>query len=431
MFHQLTKQVLGVALVVLLGASGAFAQAKEKKVKDAQEYEMFKAATDQAADANKRLAALMAWKEKYPESDYKDDRLRLILEAYRQLNNPQKMWDTAKELLAVDAKDVSALYWLALLAESLPVTPDTLATGEKAAQGLLASEKPANVTEDKWQAMKKETTVIAYKTLGFIANAQKDFKKAEGNYRKVLELNPNFAPVSYALGMAIYQQKDPDRQSEVLFNFARAASLSGVGSFPDAQKKPVDAFFVKAYNTFHGSSEGLEEVRKTAIASAMPPAGFKIKSKAEVDHEKSQARAAANPALALWETIREALLAPDGETYFTEKVKGADLPGGVNGVTKFKGRVVSQKPEKAPKEIDLAVGEGTVADCRIVLPSAMPNPAEPGTEIEFSGIPSTIQKDPFMLTFDIADRKDINGWPAPPKRAPAAKPVRRAPAKKK
>ncbi|MFN0164998.1 MAG: hypothetical protein ACKV22_01095 [Bryobacteraceae bacterium] len=409
-----------------------FAQAKEKKVKDAQEYEMFKAATDQAADANKRLAALQAWKEKYPESDYKAERLNLILTAYQQLGNAQKMWDTANEMLANDPKDLAALYWLTLLVESLPVTPDTLATGEKAAQGLLSSEKPASITDDaKWQATKKETTVIAHKALGFVATTRKEPKKAEESYRKALELNPNFAQVSYSLGMAIYQQKDPDRQSEVLFHFARAASLAGVGAFPDAQKKPVDAFFVKAYNSYHGSSEGLDEVRKAAIASAMPPAGFKIKSKSEVDQEKSQARAAANPALALWETIREALLAPDGETYFNEKVKGADLPGGVNGVTKFKGKVISQKPEKAPKEIELAVGEGTVADCKLVLATALPNPAEPGTEIEFSGIPSAIQKDPFKLTFDIAERKDINGWPAPPKRAPAARPVRRAPAAKK
>lgn len=407
-------------MIGVLGTGLLLAQQKEKKVKDAQEYELFVAVTKET-DQNKKIGLLNTWKEKYPDSDYKQERLAAILETYRQLNNPQKMWETGKEILEGDPKNVNALYWLALLTESLPVTPDTLSTGQKAAEGLLASEKPEAVKPEDWGKMKKETTVIAQKTLGFIATQQKDFKKAEEHYRKVLESSPNFAQVSYALGMAIYQQKDPDRQSEVLFHFARAASLTGVGAFADAQRKPVDSFFVKAYNTFHGSSEGLEEVRKLAVASPFPPPGFKILSKAEVDLEKQQKLAEANPALALWEQIREAILAPDGQTYFNEKVKGAELPGGVNNITKFKGKVVSQSPERAPKEIILAVGLKGEPDCKLIMPAPLPYPAEPGTEVEFSGIPSELSTDPYQLTFDIAERKDLLGWPAPPKRAPASK----------
>ena len=49
-----------------MGAGTALAQPKEKKVKDQQEYDLYKSST--TTDAAKRLPFLDQWKEKYPES---------------------------------------------------------------------------------------------------------------------------------------------------------------------------------------------------------------------------------------------------------------------------------------------------------------------------------------------------------------------------
>ncbi|MEO7650790.1 MAG: hypothetical protein ABIZ80_10005, partial [Bryobacteraceae bacterium] len=213
---------MGIAVLTCIGVGAAFGQeAKKKAVKDQGEYDLFDGAT-KATDPNKKLQLLTTWKEKYPESDYKEDRLKLILTTYQALGQGAKMADVAKEILAANPTDVTALYWLSLLTQSMPVTPDSLATGDKAAQGLLAAKKPDAVKDSDWTPMKKEFDVIGHKTLGFIAEKNKDFETAEKEYVKVLELNPAVAEVSYQLGLAILQQKKPERQAEAIYHFARA-----------------------------------------------------------------------------------------------------------------------------------------------------------------------------------------------------------------
>ncbi|MGH9660021.1 MAG: hypothetical protein ACRD96_15845 [Bryobacteraceae bacterium] len=399
---------MGVAVVALVGAGIAAGQEKrEKKVKDQQEYDLFNE-IGKTADPSKRLGLLDTWKQKYPETDFKEERLQFYLGTYQALQQGIKMAEVAKEWLALDPKAVTALYWLTLLTETLPPTPDSLATGEKAAQGLLAAQKPEAVKPEDWAKLK--TNIIAYKTLGFIGSARKDFKTAEQQYTKVLELEPNFAEVSYALGMAIFQQKDPDRQPAVLFHWGRAASLTGVGQFPDAQRQKFDAFFVKAYNTYHGSADGIKEVRAATLASALPPRDFNIESIAVIRARSEKEFADKNPQLALWMTVKNKLIS-DGQPYFDSEVKGAAIP-------KLRGTVVSTKPAARPKEIVVGIEKPDVGEVTLVLETAMTTKADPGTEIEFEGVPSSFNKEPFMVTFDVEGREKISGWPAP---APAVK----------
>ena len=77
----------------------ALAQApKEKKVKDQQEYDLYKSATT-TTDAAKRLPFLDQWKEKYPESDFKEERLVIYQTTYQTLGQTAKAVETAKEIL--------------------------------------------------------------------------------------------------------------------------------------------------------------------------------------------------------------------------------------------------------------------------------------------------------------------------------------------
>ena len=70
---------------------------------------------------------------------------------------------------------------------------------------------------------------------------------------------------------------------------------------------------------------------------------------------------------------------------------------------------------------------GNTAEVTLKLETPLPGKAEPGTEIQFKGIPSAFTKEPFMLTFDVDSKDKIEGWPkqaAPPpakKRAVARK----------
>ncbi len=401
--------------------AAALAQAPQKKVKDQAEYDLYTSATKET-DASKRLVFLNTWQEKYPESDFKEERLVIFLISYTQLAQAPKVVDTAREILAIDPREVNALKWLTIYTQSYPQppTPDSLATGEKAAQGLLGVEKPPGVDDAQWKATSTQLAAIAHNTLGFIAMQRKQPGQAEQEYRKALEVNPNWCEVSYALGNTVLAEKDLARQSEVLYHWARAASLAGQGACPDPQRKQIDAFFQKQYNLFHGQDEaGLKQLRALAVSQPLPPSGFVIRNANEIQAEEQAKAAAANPQLALWKTIKDSLTAADGDSYFQNTVKGAGLPGGANGVTKFRGKLVSMKPAINPKELVLAMSAPDTPEVTLEFETALRGKAEAGTEIGFEGVASAFTKNPFMLTLDVESKDKIEGWPA--QAAPAAK----------
>jgi len=192
----------------------------------------------------------------------------------------------------------------------------------------------------------------------------------------------------------------------MLYHWARAASLTGPGALPEPQRKQVDAYFVKQYNSIHGPDEaGLKEFRTLAVSQPMPPAGFKIKTRNEIDAENQEKFAKDNPQLALWKGVKDLLVAPNGEQYFESTLKGSAVP-------KLKGKLVAMKPAIRPKELVLAIDTPNTPEVTLKLENPLPGKAEPGTEIEFEGVPSAFTKEPFMLAFDVESKDKIQGWPA-------------------
>jgi tetratricopeptide (TPR) repeat protein len=435
-FNRFANVLLSITVIIGLGMNAAVAQAPEKKPewKDGQtEYNLYDAANKATAPAAK-LAALDAWKAKYPESDFKEARLVSYLATYRALGQAGKMVDTAKEILATNPKDVNALMWLSALTETYPVPPteDSLATGEKAAQALPDAAIPQGVKEEDWAKVKTDLVAISHKTLGFIAFQRKRYDAAEQEYGKALESIPNPpcpsqlpvcaypAPVSQLLGMTIIAEKKPERYPDALFYLARAVSFTGPGALPDVSRKQVDAFLVKAYNTYHGADEaGMKELRTLAASQPKPPAGFAIKNKNDIAAENADKAEKADPQLALWKSIKDQLVADTGQQYFDTSVKGAAIPGGVKGVTKFKGTLISQKPALNPKELVLGITSPDTPEVTLKLENPLRGKADPGTVIRFEGVPSAFTKEPFMLIFDVDSKDKIQGWPA--QAAPPAK----------
>ncbi len=419
MFNRLSKVLCTITVLAVAGAAFAQTPAKEKKVKDQAEYDLYKSATT-TTDAAKRLGILDSWKEKYPDSDFKQERLLIYLTTYQALNQPAKMVETAKQILTLDPKEVKALYWLTVLTETQPPTPDSLATGEKAAQGLLSAEKPAAVDAAAWEKMKTSMLATAHKTLGFIAVQRKQPDVAEQEYRKALEADPTNASVSYSLGNAILAEKKPERQSEVLYHWARAASLTGPGALPEPLHTQINTFFTKQYTAFHGADDaGLKALRAQAVATPIPPADFKIENKNEIEAKGQEQFAKEHPELALWKAIKDQLTADNGQQYFETQLKGSAPPQMI-------GKLVSMKPAVNPKELVLAVSTPDTPEVTLKLETPLRGKADPGTELKFQGIPSAFTKDPFMVTFDVESKDKIEGWPAQ-----AAPPVRKKSAPKK
>src|SRR5437867_6302845 len=423
-FNRFVRAWLGGTVLTMLGVSSAVAQTKPQWKDGQTEYNLYLEVT-KAPDANKRLPHLNAWKEKYPESDFKEQRLLAYLTTYQQLNQPAKMIETSKEILALNPKQVDALMWLAYFTLTQPPTPDSLATGEKAAQGLMDAQKPEAAPEASWAKIKADFAAVAHNTLAFVATKRTQLDAAEQEYVKTIQsittppcqsgipvcTNLSQAGASLALANTIIAQKKPERYPEAIYYLARAASLTGPGSLPEASKKQVDAYLAKVYTTYHGQDEaGLKELRTVAVSQPMPPPGFKIKPKHEIEAENEEKFAKENPQLAIWKRIKDALLAENGNQYW-EALKGTAAP-------KMKGKLISLKPALKPKELVLSMDEDK-PQVTLKLENPLPGKAEAGTELQFEGVPSEFTKDPFMLTFDVDSKDKIEGWPA--QAAPPAK----------
>src|SRR5205085_1779100 len=117
---------------------------------------------------------------------------------------------------------------------------------------------------------------------------------------------------------------------------------------------------------FHGSRDGLDDLLAQAKNSPLPPADFKLLSKREIAEQKVAAENAAreklageNPGLALWLSLKEALTGDQAQTYFNEHMKGTEIP------TEFRGKLIELKPATNPKELVLAIADGTTPDATI------------------------------------------------------------------
>jgi hypothetical protein len=422
--------VMIAAASVLSVAGWSQAAQPEKKVKDQGEWDIFNDVT-KATDPNKKLALLNTWKEKYPQTDYKQDRLIIFLDTYKNLGQPEKMVTTAKEILADDPKNFTAMYWIATIVPTIPTAGTNVEyqdLAEKASRGMLdnldatfaADKRPAATPEDAWKKARVDMQATAYKAGGWTAMVKKNAGVAEDNFTKALQANPAAGEVSYWLGLTIVGQKDPATYPKGLYHIARAAAYDGPGALSPAGRQQVNDYLTKAYKGFHGDETGLAELKAQAKASALPPAEFKIasvKDIAEAKLKQEEEAAKADPMGAMWKNLHTELSGPNGTQYFESGLKDAAVP-------RLRGTVVSH----TSKSIVLALSDKTTPQVTLELETPITGKAEPGTVIEFEGVGKTFTREPFMLTMD-TERAKIYNWPAPtPAKRPAGgrKPAKRA-----
>ncbi len=433
-----TKRALAtVALIALCGvALIAQGQQNQKQWKDRAEYDLWES-INKEQNANTKLGLLNTWKQKYPASDYADARIVLFIQTYQALGNAKGMMESAKELVAMDAKNFQGLYWMNLLTISMnDNSPAALDAGEKAGKGLLdaipetfdPAKKPANVSDDVWRQERANMTAIANRTLGWVAMSRNQNEVAEKYFLEVLKINGNDAQASSWMGTVLLKQRKLEKISAGLYHIAHAAHHDGQGALPDAVKKSLQTYLEKQYVNFHGDKGGLAEIIEMTKKSALPPPDFKIKSKDEILQEQEEELKKTNPQLALWINIKRALTGPEGAGYFENNMKGAAIPGGAGGVNKFKCTVVSTAPEKRPNSIICGISSKDMSEVTLKFEKPLAAPAPTGTELEFSGVPAAFTADPFMLTFDV-EPDEVIGLPKPA--PPAKKAAGKRSAKKK
>jgi tetratricopeptide (TPR) repeat protein len=415
-----TNRAIILAIAGLLTATAIWGQAAAPAWKDG-EYPLYEAATKQTDNA-KKLDALKAWEQKFPDSNYKSTRLELLLVTYQALKQYDKVLETGNEMLSLDPKNIRAL-WAMTGAVQLIAKPtaENLALGEKGAQAFATKYdelKPAAVSDADWAKEKPTFQSTAYIALGWIAAQRKDNAAAEKAYLQSLQLSPNNAQLSYTLGSLIITQRNLETYPIGLFHIARAASLTGTGAIPETDRKKIDDYLVGRYTNWHGSADGLDGLRKLASTTAIPPAGFTIENGTDIATRKAEEFKKSNPPLALWMTVKKALTEPNGAQYFESSVKGFLLPAGAEGVARFKGKLVAAIPPKNPKQLKIAIADAVTPEITLVFEEPLVGSAPVGTDLEFEGAGTAFTSDPFNLTMDV-EKDKLVGWPV--QAAPAVK----------
>ena len=384
-----------------------------KNWKDRAEYDLYVKIT-QTADPKQRLELLNTWTDKYPQTDYEQDRLQAYMVTLNQLaaTDPsarQQLIDKAEQMLKIDPNNFTADYYITTWGPRIGgqnPTPELLSQVDAAAHGMLQNvdkqfapdKKPASMSADQWSQAKTVATALADNTLAWVDMSKKDTAGAEQEYQASLTANPNQPDVSAAFGKLLMSDK---KYPEGLFEYARAASYTGPGALPAATQTELANYFKTAYTQYHGSADGADQVLAQAKANALPPDGFNIPGAADIENAKIkqlQDRMNSDPAFKLWYTI-EQNLQQQGDAFFNSTVKDAEIPGGAEGVKDFTGTVISVDPNK----VVLGVQDPQTPDATLLfsqpLPESALNTIKVGQQLQFSGVADSYTANPYMLTF--------------------------------
>src|SRR5581483_5667707 len=392
-------------LIKSLIAGSVFAlslAAQTPQWKDGQtEWKMYDAANSEK-DAKKKLALIDAWKEKYPETDYKMVRLQLYLNAYQQLNDMPHLLATLSDMMVLDPKDLTVMSpFMYYTMAANDANPASLEKVEKVANAALANldHKPSSINDEQWPQARKQIESLSHKTLGWVAMQRKQGDIAEQEFGKTLAIDPQQAEVDFWLANTLRAAKTPEKISQALFYYARAATMEGQGALTPQGRQQIEDFLRKAYTTYHGPDEaGLNELKSLAKAQPQPPAAFTIKTANQVAIEKQQQFQKENPQLALWMSVKQALTADNGPQYFETEMKGTLVQG-------LKGKLISAKPAVRSKELIVGLADPNTPEVTLKLDAPLKGKPETGSEIEFEGIATAFQPDPFMVTFDVDSAK--------------------------
>lgn len=412
-------------ILIVAGLSLGFLAAQEpkKQWKGQEEYNLFQAY--QKADLKGKIEALDKWKAAFPASDFAEEREEQYLIVYQQTNMNREAFDKAAEILKTHPNHFYSLSAIERLVYVLPPPPKAadLDTAERVSKYLLdnldavfaPTNKPADVKDADWLTYKPAMKKAAQATLAWVYVQRKDHPNAEIELTKYLYLDPTQASTSLTLGDELLAQNrdHPDKIPLGLYQFAHAATYDGQNSLPEAARKQALDYLTKTYTAYHGSQDGLDKLLALAKNSPFPPEGFSIESAHDIAMKKAAAEEdfdKAHPDLGLWQTaIKDPLTKDGGDAYFEMSVKDSLLPGGANGVQKFKGTIISMTPETKPKQIVLALEQPNVPDVTLELSQALPGKMEPGEELQFEGVAKSYTRQPFMVVFDV-DPKQIEGW---------------------
>jgi len=244
------------------GAAPGGSQAAPE-IKDPNEYNAYVNAIQQK-DPTAKISALEAFLTQYPNSVMKTTAMELLMNTYLQVQLQPKVLDTAQRLLQADPCSLRALALLTYLSrqsvaagQGMPQSlSDLTKYSNKGLECTSSGQKPAGMSQDDYDKLKKQTAVIFEGAAGFACLQNKDTACAQKHLRAAVEAEPNDLQNVYPLAMAYLTATPQDFQNGIFF-IARAANLAqGAGS------DQIKNYGQKIYKNYHGS---VDEVWNTLL----------------------------------------------------------------------------------------------------------------------------------------------------------------------
>jgi hypothetical protein len=442
----------GVLVAAALAQAYADGQSPTvKKLKGSAEFELYSRAAKDAGDPATAIRDLDEWTAKFPDSDYRDDRFYMYLQAYASMQPPQpaRVVEYGARLMS---RDMHALFAGPVTTEQLAGQPIRLAMvnvllllathvanapvateaqqelGSRALKTLTdiapqyftPENRPEGTTEAQWadaradleSRTKADAIALALKP-GAMAQAAKDCAGAEAAFSKAYFDHPDSGLIAYHLGSALIgcESGDPEKLARGLWLVAHAAAMDPASSGIAREDLPViDGYLKIVYVKIHGSEQGLERLKRQASNGSSPPQGFKIPSEAEIIKEQQAEVERTNPQLAQWVRIRRLLDDNNGELYFAGQLKNNSAP-------QLWGKLVEARPTCHPRELWIAVpvpdAPAPKAQILLKLDKALAGQPETGSELRFDAVPSAFTREPFLLTM-VTSPERIQGLKSPP-----------------
>ena len=235
-------------------SAGGGGQQAAPEIKDPNEYNAYVGAIQQK-DPTSKISALEAFLAQYPNSVMKTTALEQLMNTYLQAGNQPKVLETAKRVLTGESCNLRALALLTYLARQ------NVASGQNPQQNLAdlaqysgkglecskSGPKPAGMSADDYEKLKKQTSIIFTGGAGFAALQNKDNATAQTDLRAAVEAEPDDLQNVYPLAMSYLTANPPDFNNGIFF-IARAANLAPASSSPQ-----IIAYAQKVYKNYHGS----------------------------------------------------------------------------------------------------------------------------------------------------------------------------------
>jgi TolA-binding protein len=219
------KSALMLTMAVLLAAA---AQAAPKQYNDNVERDLVRRIQTKR-DPTERLALIRYWMQKYPHTEFSQDRFQMLLLAEQSLGEAKEMRATARAM-ALDDPEGLGNYWICLL---------VVAERDDSPKGLDEAVRAARTILRDPQESRQDT--VAHRALGWAAMSREQWQTAQQEFRTVLKRDPGDAESTYWLGNCILRENNPATMNAAFYYFARAYSIKGSKQLtPDLKAKLRD-----------------------------------------------------------------------------------------------------------------------------------------------------------------------------------------------